>query len=180
MEGQEPTVNPPDGQEPEGPGGQEPTNGERTDEGQAPDKFDAKYVKELRQDAAKTRKALQAAEARLREFEDRDKTELEKLTARADAADQKAADAQRQLLKLEVAAHKQLTADWVDRLRGDTIEELEADADRLLGQIAQQYQPPPARTSAFDGGARQKPAEKRTPEQEHNQFLLGVLGRPQP
>lgn len=184
MEGQTPPVEPPDGQMPEGEVGQTPkkstdTGGSGTsdDRGQTPEPLTAEYVKELRQEARATRKQLEAAEARLRDFEDREKTEQQKLAERAERAEQAAADATGRLLRFEVAADKKLTSDWVERLRGETREELEADADRLLAQLAEQYQPPPTRTTAFDGGARQKSAEKRSPEEEHNQFLLGLVGR---
>jgi hypothetical protein len=182
VSGQEPDVKPLEGQEPDKPVGQEPDktttggDGDR-EEGQEPKSPDPQWIKDLRQENARQRKALKDAEVKLREYEDRDKTELEKVTSRAETAEKTASEATGRLLRYEVAAAKGLTMDWVDRMRGDTRDELEQDADRLLEQLGEQYRPPTASTQAFDGGARQKPAEKRSPEEEHNDFLLGVLGR---
>lgn len=179
--GQEPAVNPAAGQEPTAPGGQEPTKptdsgSESKPEGREPDVFDRDYVNQLRQELARTRKARTLAENKAREFEDRDKTELQKAVERAEAAERAATKATGQLLRFRVAAEKGLTGDWADRLRGESQEELEADADRLLEQL-KPAGPPTARTSAFDGGVRTTPEKKGTPEQEHNKFLLRAFGR---
>jgi hypothetical protein len=71
-------------------------------------------------------------EARLREFEDRDKTEAQKLADRADAAEKRALDLETRALRLEVAAEKGLTPAQAKRLVGVTREELEADAEELV------------------------------------------------
>lgn len=71
-------------------------------------------------------------EARLKEFEDRDKTESTRAIERAEAAEKAAAAAESRALRLEIAAEKGLTPAQAKRLVGESREELEADADELL------------------------------------------------
>jgi cell division septum initiation protein DivIVA len=71
-------------------------------------------------------------EARLKEFEDRDKTETTRAVERAEAAEKAAAAAEARALRLEVASEKGLTPAHAKRLVGETREELESDADELL------------------------------------------------
>lgn len=123
-----------------------------TDQGQSStdDRFKSEESKSrVLADLAKERDARQAAEARLKEFEDKDKTELQRLEERAAAAEKAAAERESALLRYRVGAAKGLPADLVERLRGDTEEELLADADALLALI-------PARGArgAVDQGAR--------------------------
>src|SRR5690242_675195 len=77
-------------------------------------------------------KANAEAATRLQQFEDRDKTEAQKLTERAEAAERRAAEIEGRALRLEVAAEKGLTPAQAKRLVGETREQLEADADELL------------------------------------------------
>jgi len=84
---------------------------------------------------AALRKANKEAETlrlRLQEFEDRDKSEAQKLAERADAAERRATELETKALRLEVAAEKGLTPAQAKRLVGSTREELESDADELL------------------------------------------------
>lgn len=71
-------------------------------------------------------------EARLKEFEDRDKTEIERLSERAEAAEKAAAALELRAVRLEVAAEQGLSPAQAKRLVGETREELEADAKELL------------------------------------------------
>lgn len=77
-----------------------------------------------------------ASRHKLKEIEDRDKSEGEKLADRVASAEKRAADAEARALRLEVAAAKGLTAGQAKRLAGATREELEADADELLADFA--------------------------------------------
>lgn len=88
--------------------------------------------KEVSAALKKANKEAETLRLKLKEFEDRDKTELEKLAERASAAEKAATEHQRELLRLRVGAAKGLTPDLVERLRGETAEELEADAETLL------------------------------------------------
>jgi len=72
------------------------------------------------------------AASKLKELEDAGKTEAERLQAKADENEKKAAAAEARALRLEVAAAKGLTPAQAKRLVGATKEEFEADADELL------------------------------------------------
>ena len=62
-------------------------------------------------------------------------TELEKAQKRADEAEKKAKAAELSILRRDVAAKVGLPAALVDRLKGDTEEEIEADAKILLASL---------------------------------------------
>jgi hypothetical protein len=85
--------------------------------------------RKARRDAEKQLSELQS---RLQEIEDKDKSELERLTERLGAAERRALDADR----LEIALEKGLTKGQAKRLVGTTREELETDADDLLSDLA--------------------------------------------
>lgn len=85
---------------------------------------------------------LKELDVRIREFEDRDKTEQQKLEERAqtladelESARASIAAAEFNNHRLQVAQTKGIPAELVGRLQGDTREELEADADALLAVI---------------------------------------------
>lgn len=94
----------------------------------------------------------------LQEFQDRDKTEAQKLTEAKTAAEQRAASAEQQLLRFKVAAEKNLPANLAARLQGSTEEEMAADADSLLELLGTRQQ---RQTPSYDGGVR-KPAAAPT------------------
>lgn len=75
------------------------------------------------------------AAKRLAEMEEAQKTEQQKLTERAEAAERAAKDRDAENLRLKVAIAKNLPADLADRLRGDSEEELNEDADKLLALV---------------------------------------------
>jgi len=77
-------------------------------------------------------KANADAATKLQQFEDRDKTEAQKLTERAEAAERRVAEIEAHAIRLEVAAEKGLTPAQAKRLVGTSRAELEADADELL------------------------------------------------
>ena len=144
--GQEPGASP-------ATGGNEPgTNG-----GQEPQTFDAEYVKGLRAEAAKHRNDAKAARdaaakaaADLKAAQDAGKSEVEKLAEKVAGLEKTAADAQHRAACLDVVTRKGLPAELADRLRGTTIEELEADADKLAPLVAAGQQQP--RPGSFGGG----------------------------
>jgi hypothetical protein len=87
---------------------------------------------------AALRKANREAEKyrlRVKEFEDRDKSEQEKLEERAKAAEESARKAEEARLRAEVALDKGLPKALAARLQGATLEEMQADADALLALI---------------------------------------------
>lgn len=135
--------------------------------------FDEGYVKQLRSEAARYRKEAQEAKAKAADFEDRDKSELEKLTGKLTKAEQEKADAESRLLRYEIATEKQIPADALDLLTGSTREELEAKADKLLELVKNK-----APAADFDGGARDPAPEPKTPEQQHNDLAVALFGQP--
>lgn len=92
--------------------------------------------------------------AQVAEFEDRDKTDQQKLTERASSAEDRASKAETKALRLEVALEKGLVGDraaLAARLQGNTKEELIADAEQLLALTRDRQE------TTFDGGARGTP-----------------------
>ena len=87
---------------------------------------------EVKRALNKANKEAETLRLKLKEYEDRDKTELERLTERAEAAERAVAETEVRALRLEVAAEKGLTPAQAKRLVGSTREELTADADELL------------------------------------------------
>jgi hypothetical protein len=90
------------------------------------------------------------AEARLQAIEDRDKSEAQKTADRAARAEQAEAAATAKLTRLEVAIDKNVPADLVEFLVGDTREAVEAKADALLKHIAPAGATPPGQPATGD------------------------------
>lgn len=93
---------------------------------------------------------LKAKAEKFDELEESKRSDVEKLTAERDDLRGKVTPAQEENLRLRVALEKKLDSELIDRLRGGTKEELEADADKLLERFG-----PVEREATFDGGARQ-------------------------
>lgn len=89
-------------------------------------------------------------EARLGAIEDKDKTEVERLTAKVTTAEKERDEAVAKALRFEVAADKGVKPRW---LSGLTREELEAAADEYLADH------PPAGSPSGGAPAPAKPAE---------------------
>lgn len=87
---------------------------------------------EVKRALSKANKEAETLRLKLKEFEDRDKSEAQKLAERADAAEKRALEFETSALRLEVAAEKGLTPAQAKRLVGSTRDELETDADELL------------------------------------------------
>jgi len=85
----------------------------------------------------------EAAQKRLQELEDKDKSELERAQQEARQQKDRADKAEARLVRFEVAARKKLDLELSSRLQGDTEEELEADADKLLQVFAAKQQNEP-------------------------------------
>lgn len=140
-------------------------------EGELPEAV-KKILQENRKELRDAVKRAKQAEARAKEYEDRDKSEQDKLAERAAQAEKDAADARQQYLRLKVSTAKGLSAELAERLNGESEEELEQDAERLLEIV----KPKPV-TGSLDGGARRPPSNAaRSPEAAHNEFLGELLG----
>lgn len=81
--------------------------------------------------AKQAREALEAAQADLKTYEDRDKSDADKAEEARKALEARASKAEAELLRLKVAQKKNLPPELAERLRGETEEELEEDAERL-------------------------------------------------
>ncbi len=122
-----------------------PDEGEQNDNAEQPDERSGearasespkptpiKVPPEFKSALSKANKEAETLRRKLQEFEDRDKTEAQKLAGRAEAAEKRAADLETRSLRLEVASERGLTSAQAKRLVGSTREELEADAVELL------------------------------------------------
>lgn len=97
------------------------------------------------------------AAKRLAELEEAQKTEQQKSEERASAAERERDEARREALRLRVAVAKKLPPELADRLRGDSEDELVADADALVALIKAGKKAPPdddAGTRTPEKGAR--------------------------
>lgn len=118
---------------------------------------------------AEERKARKAAEkvaaereARLKEIEDRDLSEQQKLERKVADTEARATESESRLLRLEVALSRVIDEDSLarvlsgaKRLVGSTREELEADAEELFGAVLPAQKK--ASKPSFDQGVRPMP-----------------------
>ena len=93
---------------------------------------------------------LKQAAQKLAEMEAENQTEAQRLSGERDKFKGEAESKSAENLRLRVALAKSVPADLIDRLRGSTQEELEADADKLLSLVKTETPPPD-----FDGGTRE-------------------------
>lgn len=77
-------------------------------------------------------KEAEAAEEELQKLKDKDKSDAERAAEKTRSLEDKATQAETELLKLRVALRKGLSETQAKRLVGTTEEELESDADELL------------------------------------------------
>jgi hypothetical protein len=113
-----------------------------------------KAIAAERKAAREATKERDALAARLKELEDRDKTEAQKLADRAALAERERDEARLDALRVKVGASKKLPADVVELLRGETEAELAAHADRLAEHFKAASRP----AGSVDQGNRGAPA----------------------
>lgn len=97
----------------------------------------------------KRAKENSAAAQKLAELEESQKTEAQRLSEAREAAERRAAEAEAANIRYRVAVAKGLPADLVDRLRGDSEEDIAADADALLALV--QAAPPTPKPDLTQG-----------------------------
>lgn len=140
----------------------QPGDGQRPPWERAGEPFDPDRAWRLLQnkdgDVAKAREERDSLAQRLREYEERDLSETDKATRRAESAEARAADAEASLMRYRVATEQGIPASLIDRLRGSTEDELRADAEQLLGLLPQQPAPD---QGADANGAQQQPSGPR-------------------
>jgi hypothetical protein len=90
---------------------------------------------EVKNALRKANKEAETLRLKLKEFEDRDKTELQKLQEERDALKAERESLTMAQLRREVADEKGLTPAQAKRLVGSTREELEADADDIAASF---------------------------------------------
>lgn len=105
-----------------------------------------------------SKKQIAELQAKLKEYEDANKTEAEKTAERLTALEKDNAASRSRAERLEVALDKGLPKALAARLQGSTREELEADADELLKLVGEQKPASPKPDpSQGHGGAGAKP-----------------------
>jgi hypothetical protein len=99
------------------------------------------------------------------------------LEDRLRAATARAEQAEGAFLRYKVGARHNLPETLVDRLRGQTEEELEGDAQSLLSQlnIAAPAAPAPGPAPTTPGYQQPPPAPPDDPAKAHGQFLAGLF-----
>jgi hypothetical protein len=145
------------GQEPENNGQSEPGNGESSSS-QEPDGLEGlppqtrDELRRLRGEARAMRRERNTLRDELKQISDRDKTEEQRTREALATAEGRATRAEGELLRFRVAAEVGLSAEWADRLRGETREELETDAKALLERVNGGEQS--SSQTNFNGGVR--------------------------
>ena len=91
-----------------------------------------KALAAFKQRAREAEKQAKSLAAKVREFEDRDKSDQQRLEERATNAEDRAAMAEAKVLRLEIALDKNLPWALAQRLQGSDKEQLEKDAEQLL------------------------------------------------
>jgi hypothetical protein len=119
--------------------------------GAAPQQTKAEIPAEVAVALKKANKEAETLRLRLKEIEDRDKSETQRATEEATQAKADAASARTGYLRLKVGMAKGLPASLAERLKGDNEEEMAADADALLAEL----KPKGNGAGSFDAGARQ-------------------------
>lgn len=114
--------------------------------------------RQARRDAEKK---LTDMASRLQQYEDRDKTELQKALERAEAAEKGVSSMRVANARLMAAAVHNLPPDLIDLLGGGTDEEIDARA-KLLAEKLAAAAPPPAPVKE-PAPARTRPVESLTP-----------------
>lgn len=141
----------------------------------APDPLGEGGKKALEAERAARKEAERAAAelaAKVKEFEDAQKSEAERTAEALAEAQQRAAKAEAEALRLRIAAETELPADLHEFLAGDTEEELRAKAEKLKAATAagvRRPQPDPSQGAKPNGNgpsqltradlARMTPAE---------------------
>jgi Domain of unknown function (DUF4355) len=106
-----------------------------------------------RKRAAAAEKEAKTLKARLDEIEAASLSELEKAQKAANDAAARLAEYEKTTTRQKVALIKGVPADLVDRLRGDTEDEIAADADALMALVKAPTTPLPDPSQGARGGA---------------------------
>jgi hypothetical protein len=131
--------------------------------------------KEVQAALRKANKEAETLRLKLKEIEDRDKTEAQKLAERVTAAEQERDALKLTAMRQRIALEKGLPPQLADRLKGSTEDEMSEDAEALLALV------PAASDSAFPGprpdlsqGARSAMALNGDPLLQSVKNVLGI------
>jgi hypothetical protein len=119
-------------------------------------------------------KQLSELQKRLQEFEDRDKTEAQKLAERAAAAEQERDALRLTAMRQRIALEKGLPPQLADRLKGSTEEEMSSDADALLELVPVAGDATPGPRPDLSQGARSAMALNGDPLLQSVKNVLGI------
>lgn len=134
-----------------------------------PPKNETEVPAEVSRALKKANKEAETFRLKLKEYEDRDKSEAEKVTDRLKEAEAKASVAEQRYLRASVGADKGLPRPMWDRLQGSTEEEMATDADSLLAVLA-----PRNGTGSFDAGPK---GEASKPDADMSALIRKAAGR---
>lgn len=123
-----------------------------TEGGETPAESKPNDTKAMEAALRKANKEAEKLRLKLKEFEDKDKSEADKLVEARTIAEKERDALKREALQLRVGMAKKLPLEVAERLRGDTEEEMSADADRLAALLK-----PGAPSGSVDGGNTGKP-----------------------
>jgi hypothetical protein len=136
-------------------------------------------LKKVNREAAERRKKLDEYEAAEAARKEADLSETEKMSKRLAEAERKAQEAEQRaqaasvaVLRRDIAAKLNVPALLADRLRGETPEDIEADAKLLLAGLPKAGTPP----GNAGSGAKQQGA---TSGKSMNDFIRAAAGRSQ-
>lgn len=135
--------------------------GSSTDDGEDDEPLGENGLKALKSErlrAEQAQKRAKAAEARLKEIEDAEKTELEKAQERIAELEKTnqvyEAEKTRAQMRASVLASKNVPSEWADFVTGDSEDEMNKAADRILANLSSADQGPVLRpTSGQPGGS---------------------------
>lgn len=114
-----------------------------------------KALKEANAEAAKHRKAAEAAEAERKAKAEAEMTELQKVAKRAEELEAALKGERKARLQQEAAAKVGLPAKLASRLQGETPEELEEDAKAILESLPKPAKPQPGPVANPGGNGQQ-------------------------
>jgi Arc/MetJ family transcription regulator len=103
----------------------------------------ASALKEANKEAATRRKQLEALEAEKKSREEAELSELEKTAKRLQETEAQLKTLSRREMQRQAAEKVGLPVAFVSRLQGETLEELEADAESMLAALPKPEKPQP-------------------------------------
>lgn len=133
----------------ETPSVEETDNPETSATEDTPQDQPAEDVEAIKRALRKANKEAEKFRLALKEREDAEKSEAQRLAEERDALAAKVAETEKRYLRIKIGADKKLPAEIAERLQGDTEDELREDADRLLALLK-----PGTPTGDAEGGQR--------------------------